>query len=138
MIDTTHIQPLARVFNASVAATTTLMTVSTANAHALRVVIHTGTLTGTGTATIRVWANTQNNLTGAVQVIETATLAADSSYELLVSAPALITAKPGATHALVQINVSGTLTAQIAGEVAALPARSVPAALPTNWTRLEA
>jgi len=127
------IQPLLRYFNAAASGADTAV-VSIANAQAVRIVAHTGTVTGS--AALRVFVNTTNSTSGAVEIADKAiaTLAANSTYEIFVTGEEAYAALERASHLFVR--VAGTGTAQIAIEVSALPGRDVPAALPANWTRV--
>jgi len=127
------IQPLLRYFNAAASGADTSV-VSIANAQAVRIVAHTGTVTGS--AALRVFVNTTNSTSGAVEIADKAiaTLAANSTYEIFVTGEEAYAALERASHLFVRI--AGTGTAQIAIEISALPGRDVPAALPTNWTRV--
>jgi len=127
------IQPLLRYFNAAASGADTSV-VSIANAQAVRIVAHTGTVTGS--AALRVFVNTTNSTSGAVEIADKAiaTLAANSTYEIFVTGEEAYAALERASHLFVR--VAGTGTAQIAIEVSALPGRDIPAALPANWTRV--
>jgi len=127
------IQPLLRYFNAAASGADTSV-VSIANAQAVRIVAHTGTVTGS--AALRVFVNTTNSTSGAVEIADKAitSLAANSTYEIFVTGEEAYAALERASHLFVR--VAGTGTAQIAIEVSALPGRDIPASLPTNWTRV--
>jgi len=127
------IQPLLRYFNAAASGADTSV-VSIANTQAVRIVVHTGTVTGS--AALRVFVNTTNSTSGAVEIADKAiaTLAANSTYEIFVTGEEAYAALERASHLFVR--VAGTGTAQIAIEVSALPGRDIPASLPTNWTRV--
>jgi len=127
------IQPLLRYFNAAASGADTAV-VSIANAQAVRIVAHTGTVTGS--AALRVFVNTTNSTSGAVEIADKAitSLAANSTYEIFVTGEEAYAALERASHLFVR--VAGTGTAQIAIEISALPGRDVPAALPANWTRV--
>jgi len=127
------IQPLLRYFNAAASGADTSV-VSIANAQAVRIVAHTGTVTGS--AALRVFVNTTNSTSGAVEIADKAitSLAANSTYEIFVTGEEAYAALERASHLFVR--VAGTGTAQIAIEISALPGRDVPAALPANWTRV--
>jgi len=127
------IQPLLRYFNAAASGADTSV-VSIANAQAVRIVAHTGTVTGS--AALRVFVNTTNSTSGAVEIADKAitSLAANSTYEIFVTGEEAYAALERASHLFVR--VAGTGTAQIAIEISALPGRDIPAALPANWTRV--
>ena len=128
------IQPLLRFFNANVTAPADTSVISIANAQAVRIVAHTGTLTGT--PALRVFVNTTNSTSGAVEITDKAITspASNSTYEIFVSGEEAYAALERASHLFVRI--AGTGTAQIAIEISAFPARDVPATLPTGWTRV--
>jgi hypothetical protein len=128
------IQPLLRFFNANVTAPADTAVISIANTQAVRIVAHTGTLTGT--PALRVFVNTTNSTSGATQLMDKAITspASNSTYEIFVSGAEAYAAMTHASHLFVRID--GTGTAQIAIEISAFPARDVPATLPTNWTRV--
>jgi len=130
------IQPLLRFFNANVTADTNTSVVSIANTQAVRIVAHTGTVTGT--AALRVFVNTANSVSGAVEITDKtiATLASNSTYEIFVSGAEAYAAMARASHLFVQIDVTGTATVSIAIEISAFPGRDIPAALPSGWTRV--
>jgi tRNA G26 N,N-dimethylase Trm1 len=132
------IQPLLRFFNAAVTTNTDTSVVSIANAQAVRIVAHTGTITGSGTAALRVFVNTTNSVTGAVEVTDKAitSLASNSSYEIFVSGAEAYAAMARASHLFVRVAVTGTATVPISIEISAFPGRDIPAALPANWTRV--
>ena len=128
------IQPLLRFFNANVTAPADTAVISIANTQAVRIVAHTGTLTGT--PALRVFVNTTNSTSGATQLMDKAitSLASNSSYEIFVSGAEAYAAMTHASHLFVRID--GTGTAQIAIEISAFPGRDIPASLPSNWTRV--
>jgi len=128
------IQPLLRFFNANVTAPADTAVISIANSQAVRIVAHTGTLTGT--PALRVFVNTTNSTSGATQLTDKAITspASNSTYEIFVSGAEAYAAMTHASHLFVRID--GTGTAQIAMEISAFPARDVPATLPTGWTRV--
>jgi hypothetical protein len=130
------IQPLARFFNASVTSDTDTAIVSIADAHCVRVVAHTGTVTGT--AALRVLVNTTNNASGAVELTDKAiaTLASNSSYEIFVTGAEAYAALERASHLFARVDVTGAASVPIAIEISAFPARNIPAQLPANWTRI--
>jgi len=127
------IQPLLRYFNAAASGEDTAV-VSIANAQAVRIVAHTGTVTGS--ASLQVHVNDTNNTNNSAQLTDKAiaSLASNSSYEIFVTGAEAYAAKTHASHMFVRI--FGTGTAQIAIEISAFPARDVPATLPANWTRV--
>jgi len=128
------IQPLLRYFNANVTAPADTAVISIANTQAVRIVAHTGTLTGT--PALRVFVNTTNSTSGATQLMDKAITspASNSTYEIFVSGAEAYAAMTHASHLFVRID--GTGTAQIAIEVSAFPGRDIPASLPSNWTRV--
>jgi hypothetical protein len=130
------IQPLTRFFNAGVAADTDTSIVSIADAHAVRIVAHTGTVTGT--AALRVLVNTTNSASGAVELVDKTieTLASDSTYEIFVTGAEAYAALERASHLFARVDVTGAATVPIAIEISAFPARNIPASLPANWTRV--
>jgi tRNA G26 N,N-dimethylase Trm1 len=130
------IQPLARFFNANVTADTDTAIVSIADAHCVRIVAHTGAVTGT--AALRVLVNTTNSASGAVELTDKAiaTLASNSTYEIFVTGAEAYTALARASHLFARVDVTGAASVPIAIEISAFPARNVPASLPANWTRI--
>jgi len=128
------IQPLLRFFNANVSAPADTPVVGISNTQAVRIVAHIGTVTGT--PALRVFVNTTNSVTGAVEVTDKAitTLAPNSTYEIFVSGAEAYAALERASHLFVRI--AGPGTAQIAIEISAFPGRDIPAPLPANWTRI--
>ena len=128
------IQPLLRFFNANVTAPADTSVISIANAQAVRIVAHTGTLTGT--PALRVFVNTTNSTSGATQLTDKAITSpvSNSTYEIFVSGAEAYAAMTHASHLFVRID--GTGTAQIAIEISAFPGRDIPASLPSNWTRV--
>jgi hypothetical protein len=130
------IQPLARFFNASVTSDTDTAIVDISNALMVRIVAHTGTVTGT--AALRVLVNTTNSASGAVELTDKAiaTLASNSSYEIFVSGAEAYTALERASHLFARVDATGAATVPIAIEISAMPARNIPAALPASWTRV--
>jgi len=132
-----NIQPLLRFFAANITADTDTSVVSIADAHAVRVVAHVGTVSGSNV--IRVFVNTTNSTNGATELTAkaTPTLASDNSYEIFVTGEEAITALPGAAYLFVRVDVGGSSpSVPIAIDVSAYPARRVPATLPTGWTRI--
>jgi hypothetical protein len=127
------IQPLLRYFNAAASGADTAV-VSIANAQAVRIVAHTGTVTGS--ASLQVHVNTTNSTSGAVQITDKAiaTLVSNSTYEIFVTGAEAYAAMTHASYMFVR--VAGTGTAQIAIEISAFPGRDIPATLPTGWTRV--
>ena len=130
------IQPLLRFFNANVTADTDTSVISIANAQAVRIVAHTGTVVGT--AALRVFVNTTNSASGATELTDKAiaTLASNSSYEIFVSGEEAYAAMARASHLFARVDVTDSATVPIAIEISAFPARDVPATLPTDWTRV--
>jgi hypothetical protein len=130
------IQPLARFFNASVTSDTDTAIVDIANALVVRIVAHTGAVTGT--AALRVLVNTTNSASGAVELTDKAiaTLASNSTYEIFVTGAEAYAALERASYLFARVDVTGAATVPIAIEFSALPARNVPASLPTGWTRI--
>jgi len=131
------IQPLLRYFSAGVTQDTNTPVVSIANAQAVRIVAHTGAVVGS--ATLRVFVNNVNDITGAVQIPSKAVpLASNSSYEIFVSGAEAYAAIARAAFLYVQIDVveNSSPIVPIAIEVSAFPGRSVPTSLPANWTRV--
>jgi len=131
------IQPLLRYFSAGVTQDTNTSVVSIANAQAVRIVAHTGAVVGS--ATLRVFVNNVNDITGAVQIPSKAVpLASNSSYEIFVSGAEAYAAIARAAFLYVQIDVveNSSPIVPIAIEVSAFPGRSVPTSLPANWTRV--
>ena len=130
------IQPLLRFFNANITADTDTAVISIANTQAVRIVAHTGTVTGT--AALRVFVNTTNSTSGATQLTDKAitSLASNSSYEIFVTGAEAYAAMAHAAYLFVQVDVTGTATVPISIEVSAFPARDVPATLPSGWTRV--
>jgi hypothetical protein len=128
------IQPLLRFFNANVTAPADTSVISIANAQAVRIVAHTGTVTGS--ASLQVHVNDTNNTNNSAQLTDKAitSLASNSSYEIFVTGAEAYAAKTHASHMFVRI--AGTGTAQIAIEISAFPGRDIPASLPANWTRV--
>jgi hypothetical protein len=128
------IQPLLRFFNASVTAPADTAVISIANTQAVRIVAHTGTVTGT--PALRVFVNTTNNVSGATELTDKAitTLASNRTYEIFVSGAEAYAAMARASHLFVR--VAGTGTVPISIEISAFPGRDVPASLPTNWERV--
>ena len=128
------IQPLLRFFNANITADTDTAVISIANAQAVRIVAHTGTVTGT--AALRVFVNITNSTSGATQLTDKAiaSLASNSSYEIFVTGAEAYAAMERASHLFVQVDVTGTATVPISIEVSAFPGRDIPASLPSNWT----
>jgi len=128
------IQPLLRYFDANVTAPADTSVISIANAQAVRIVAHTGTVTGT--ASLQVHVNDTNNTNNSTQLTDKAiaSLASNRTYEIFVTGAEAYAAKTHASHMFVRI--AGTGTAQIAIEISAFPGRSVPASLPANWTRV--
>ena len=130
------IQPLLRFFNANITADTNTAVVSVSNTQAVRIVAHTGTVTGT--AELRVFVNTTNSTSGATELTDKkiTPLASNSSYEIFVTGAEAYAALERASHLFVQVDVTGTASVPISIEVSALPGRDIPATLPTNWTRI--
>jgi hypothetical protein len=130
------IQPLLRFFNANVTTTTDTTVINIANTQAVRIVAHTGTVSGS--AALRVFVNRTNSTQNAVEVPSKAitTLASDSSYEIFVSGAEAYTAQWRASHLFVRIALTGSATVPIAIEISAFPGRDIPAPLPANWTRV--
>jgi len=130
------IQPLLRFFNANVTTTTDTTVISIANTQAVRIVAHTGTVSGS--AALRVFVNRTNSTQNAVEVPSKAvtTLASDSSYEIFVSGAEAYTALWRASHLFVRLALTGSATVSIAIEISAFPGRDIPAPLPANWTRV--
>jgi len=130
------IQPLLRFFNANITADTDTAVISIANTQAVRIVAHTGTVTGT--AALRVFVNTTNSTSGATQLTDKAitSLASNSSYEIFVTGAEAYAAMARAAYLFVQVDVTGTATVPISIEVSAFPGRDIPASLPSNWTRV--
>ena len=130
------IQPLLRFFNTNITADTDTAVVSISNTQAVRIVAHTGTVTGT--AALRVFVNTTNSTSGATQLTDKAitSLASNSSYEIFVTGAEAYAAMARAAYLFVQIDVTGTATVPISIEVSAFPGRDIPASLPANWTRV--
>jgi hypothetical protein len=130
------IQPLLRFFNANVTTTTDTTVINIANAQAVRIVAHTGTVSGS--AALRVFVNRTNSTQNAVEVPSKAitTLASDSSYEIFVSGAEAYTALWRASHLFVRLALTGSATVPIAIEISAFPGRDIPAPLPANWTRV--
>jgi len=130
------IQPLLRFFNANVTTTTDTTVISIANTQAVRIVAHTGTVSGS--AALRVFVNRTNSTQNAVEVSSKAvtTLASDSSYEIFVSGAEAYTALWRASHLFVRLALTGSATVSIAIEISAFPGRDIPAPLPANWTRV--
>jgi len=128
------IQPLLRFFDANVTAPTDTAVISIANTQAVRIVAHIGTLTGT--PALRVFVNTTNSTSNAVEITDKAitTLAQNTTYEIFVTGAEAYAAMERASHLFVR--VAGTGTAQIAIEISAFPGRDIPAPLPENWTRI--
>jgi len=130
------IQPLLRFFNANITADTDTAVVSISNTQAVRIVAHTGTVTGT--AALRVFVNTTNSTSGATQLTDKAitSLASNSSYEIFVTGAEAYAAMARAAYLFVQVDVTGTATVPISIEISAFPGRDIPASLPSNWTRV--
>jgi hypothetical protein len=130
------IQPLLRFFNANITADTDTAVISIANTQAVRIVAHTGTVTGT--AALRVFVNTTNSTSGATQLTDKAitSLASDSSYEIFVTGAEVYAAMAHAAYLFVQVEVTDTATVPISIEISAFPGRDIPASLPSNWTRV--
>ena len=130
------IQPLTRFFSANVTADTDTAIVSIADAHCVRIVAHTGAVTGT--AALRVLVNTTNSASGAVELTDKAiaTLASNSTYEIFVTGAEAYTALARASHLFARVDVTGAASVPIAIEISAFPARNIPAQLPANWTRI--
>jgi hypothetical protein len=130
------IQPLLRFFNANVTTTTDTTVINIANTQAVRIVAHTGTVSGS--AALRVFVNRTNSTQNAVEVPSKAitTLASDSSYEIFVSGAEAYTALWRASHLFVRLALTGSATVPIAIEISAFPGRDIPAPLPANWTRV--
>jgi hypothetical protein len=130
------IQPLLRFFNANITADTDTAVISIANTQAVRIVAHTGTVTGT--AALRVFVNTTNSTSGATQLTDKAitSLASDSSYEIFVTGAEVYAAMAHAAYLFVQVEVTDTATVPISIEISAFPGRDIPATLPSDWTRV--
>ena len=131
------IQPLTRAFYANITADTDTAIVNITNAQTVRIVAHTGAVTGT--AALRVFVNTTNTASGAVEVTDkaVATLASDSTYEIFVTGAEAYAALERAAYLFVRIDVtSATASVPITLEISAFPARDVPVTLPANWTRI--
>jgi tRNA G26 N,N-dimethylase Trm1 len=130
------IQPLLRFFDANITADTDTAVVSISNTQAVRIVAHTGTVTGT--AALRVFVNTTNSTSGATQLTDKAitSLASNSSYEIFVTGAEAYAAMARAAYLFVQVDVTGTATVPISIEISAFPGRDIPASLPSNWTRV--
>jgi len=132
------IQPLLRFFNANVTADTDTSVISIANAQAVRIVAHTGTITGTGTAALQVRVNRTSSTQDSVGVPGKAItqLASNRSYEIFVSGAEAYTALWRSAFLFVRLTVPNTLTVPIVIEISAFPGRDVPAPLPSDWTRI--
>ena len=130
------IQPLLRFFDANITADTDTAVVSISNTQAVRIVAHTGTVTGT--AALRVFVNTTNSTSGATQLTDKAitSLASNSSYEVFVTGAEAYAAMARAAYLFVQVDVTGTATVPISIEISAFPGRDIPATLPSGWTRV--
>jgi hypothetical protein len=130
------IQPLLRFFNANITADTDTPVVSIANAQAVRIVAHTGSVAGNNT--LRVFVNTTNNTQNATQLTDKqASLAQNSTYEIFVTGAEAYAAMARAAYLFVQIDVDGSNpSVQIAIEISAFPGRDIPASLPSGWTRV--
>jgi len=127
------IQPLLRYFNTNANAGTNTDVISIANAQAVRIVAHTGTVSAS--PSLQVHVNTTNSTDNAAQIVDkSVTLAPDATYEIFVSGEEAYAARERASHLFVRIAGSGS--AQIAIEISAFPGRDIPAALPENWTRI--
>jgi len=137
MITQEIIQPLARYFNASMSTGTSTPVISISNAQMVRIVAHSGTLTGAGSAVLRVYVNTTNTTSGAVQLTSKAvTLLSDRTYEIFIASAEVYDAMERASYLFVSLDAATGMTAQIAIEISALPGRDIPASLPSNWTRV--
>jgi tRNA G26 N,N-dimethylase Trm1 len=130
------IQPLTRFFNAAVSADTDTAIVSISDAHCVRIVAHTGAVTGS--AALRVLVNTTNSASGAVELTDKAiaTLNSNATYEIFVTGAEAYAALERASHLFARVDVTGAATVPIAIEISAFPARNVPASLPANWVRI--
>jgi len=130
------IQPLLRFFNANVTAPADTSVISIANAQAVRIVAHTGTVTGS--ASLQVHVNDTNNTNNSAQLTDKAitSLASNSSYEIFVTGAEAYAAMARAAYLFVQVDVTGTATVPISIEISAFPGRDIPASLPSNWTRV--
>jgi hypothetical protein len=130
------IQPLLRFFNANVTADTDTAIVNISNTQAVRIVAHTGTVSGTNS--LRVFVNTVNSGSGAVELTDKAVaLASNSTYEIFVAGAEAYAAMARAAYLFVQVDVGGANpSVPIAIEISAFPGRDVPASLPTNWERV--
>jgi tRNA G26 N,N-dimethylase Trm1 len=130
------IQPLLRFFNANVTSDTDTAVVSISNTQAVRIVAHTGAVTGA--AALRVFVNDTNSTNNAAQLTDKAitTLASNRTYEIFVSGAEAYAAMARAAYLFVQIDVTGAATVPIAIEISAFPGRDIPASLPTNWERV--
>jgi len=130
------IQPLLRFFNANVTADTDTSVISIANAQAVRIVAHTGTVSGTNS--LRVFVNTTNSTNGATQLTDKAvSLASNSSYEIFVTGAEAYAAMAHAAFLFVQVDVGGASpSVPISIEISAFPGRDIPATLPSGWTRV--
>jgi uncharacterized membrane protein len=133
------IQPLLRFFNANVTSDTDTAVVSISNTQAVRIVAHTGTVSGNNA--LRVFVNTTNNTNNATELtgkgIITPAIASDSSYEIFVTGAEAYAAMARAAYLFVQVDVGGTNpSVPISIEISAFPGRDIPASLPTNWTRV--
>jgi len=136
MITQEIIQPLLRFFNASVTADADTSVVSISNAQMVRIVAHTGTVSGT--AALRVFVNTTNSTSGATELTDKAiaSLASDSTYEVFVTGAEAHAAMARASHLFARVDVTGAATIPISIEISALPGRDIPASLPSGWTRV--
>ena len=132
------IQPLLRFFNPNVSADTDTPVVSIANAQAVRIVAHTGTITGTGTAALQVRVNRTSSTQDSVGVPGKAItqLASNRSYEIFVSGAEAYTALWRSAFLFVRLTVPNTLTVPIVIEISAFPGRDVPSPLPSDWVRI--
>jgi len=130
------IQPLLRFFNANVTTDTDTSVVSISNTQAVRIVAHTGTVSGTNS--LRVFVNTTNSTSGATQLTDKAvSLASNSSYEIFVTGAEAYAAMARAAYLFVQIDVGGSSpSVPISIEISAFPGRDIPASLPSGWTRV--
>jgi len=130
------IQPLLRFFNPNVTTDTDTSVVSIANAQAVRIVAHTGTVSGTNS--LRVFVNTTNSTSGATQLTDKAvSLASNSSYEIFVTGAEAYAAMAHAAFLFVQVDVGGASpSVPISIEISAFPGRDIPASLPSGWTRV--
>lgn len=127
-----HAVPLVRYSPQSITADTTVATIDMSDVHVARAVLMVGAVSGTVTA--RVYVNTTNSLTNAVQVTSAARqLTADSTLVYAILSETVASILPQASYVLIQIDVDTSASATVGVDVTGVVARYAPRAMPTGF-----